>query len=166
MKKEKINSSVTIKACRIGGFTLVELLVVVLIIGILAAVALPQYAKAVEKARMAEAIMIVEKIAQANDLYKMENGNYTNNINDLGIEFTGADGAHPDVGINWKGTKFFTFAASNYSGDHQYKATAQREPFGSKYALMILFDGSKFCKKYSNITSYEQKLCEDWAAGK
>ena len=55
-------------------FTLIELLVVVLIIGILSAVALPQYTKTVEKSRMSEALQITASLRQAVDLYVLENG--------------------------------------------------------------------------------------------
>ncbi len=56
------------------GFTLIELLVVVLIIGILAAVAVPQYQKAVEKARLTEALTNVSSIEKVVDLYVLEHG--------------------------------------------------------------------------------------------
>ncbi len=56
------------------GFTLIELLVVVLIIGILSAIALPQYTKAVEKARATEAVSIISTLEKATDRFVMENG--------------------------------------------------------------------------------------------
>ena len=64
------------------GFTLIELLVVVLIIGILAAIALPQYQKAVERSRMAEAMQALGDWAQAQSIYYMQHNAFAENINE------------------------------------------------------------------------------------
>ena len=67
------------------GFTLIELLVVVLIIGILSSIALPQYTKAVEKARVAEAKIVLKSIVDATTRYGLENDTCTTNLADLDI---------------------------------------------------------------------------------
>ena len=66
------------------GFTLIELLVVVLIIGILAAMALPQYFKAVERSRMAEAEQLLTSIVQAQQRKYLQ-------INAFAHKYTGLD---------------------------------------------------------------------------
>ncbi len=70
------------------GFTLIELLVVVLIIGILAAVALPQYQKAVAKSRLVQVLPTVRAVYEAQKLYYLENGTYADNVADLSVDFT------------------------------------------------------------------------------
>ena len=67
------------------GFTLIELLVVVLIIGILSSVALPQYQKAVAKARLAEGLLVGKSIVNAEEVYKFANGTYTADLDSLDV---------------------------------------------------------------------------------
>ena len=107
------------------GFTLIELLVVVLIIGILSAIALPQYQKAVEKARAAEAVMTLRSIERAIDMWILENG-YPNDED--GVLFFAGALSGPNIGLYESSTgalnvdfnsssKYFAYSAACYENE-------------------------------------------------
>ena len=68
------------------GFTLLELLVVVLIIGILAGIALPQYRLAVGKAELSTLKTITRNVQDAAQRYYLINGTYVGAINNLDVQ--------------------------------------------------------------------------------
>jgi prepilin-type N-terminal cleavage/methylation domain-containing protein len=84
-----------------AGFTLIELLVVVLIIGILAAIAIPQYFKVVERARVSEAQSFISQVKQAQERYLAKNGVYaTSNAALAGLDIS-FPGTSPAFGMKF-----------------------------------------------------------------
>ena len=65
------------------GFTLIEILIVVVIIGILATVAIPTYFKYVQKGYASDAKIQIKNIYMSADMYKQEKGEYPSDLSDM-----------------------------------------------------------------------------------
>ena len=119
------------------GFTLIEMLVVVLIIGILASIALPQYKRAVEKSKASEALIILKSLRdqqamcyleKGEDSFECEQGDGENNLFTYANILSGDSDPDCDI-VCGPATKDFS-----YEIDSAY-FYAERKPVYTKYTI-------------------------------
>lgn len=85
---------------RAAGFTLIEVMVVIVILGILAAVVVPRVMDNPDKARVAKAKNDIQALESALDLYKLDNFNYPST--DQGLEALVKQPSGTPAAKNWK----------------------------------------------------------------
>lgn len=105
-----------------NGFTLVEILLVVVIILILASMVLPRFAGRSEQARQAAATADINaSIATALDMFELDNGQYPDKLEDLITK--------PSYATNWNGPYLKKKPIDPWGRDYVYKPTADKKDY-------------------------------------
>lgn len=167
------------------GFTLIELLVVVLIIGILAAAAMPQYQKAVERTRMVEAVTLLDTISKSQQRNFMHSGIFANDFSALDVAPKGANGpiyytkGDPITGENGNGFEITLYSTNELgNGYAQAVRTHDGRSLAYNYKLRRVYldetttcigdneDGQALCADFCGIDTVVAECCSDGTAAR
>jgi type IV pilus assembly protein PilE len=99
---------------RKGGFTLIELMIVVAIIAILAAIAVPWWGRYTYRARRADGQKVLMHVAQAEERYFTDYNRYTDSPTDLGYPTSAitSENGYYSVGLDVSGASSSAFVAT------------------------------------------------------
>ncbi|RTR39092.1 type IV pilin protein [Shewanella canadensis] len=95
----------------IKGFTLIEVMITVAIVGILAAIAYPSYIDYVIKSGRSEGVAAVLRVANLQEQYYMDNRAYATDMTKLGLGATAYKSEHGYYEVTSSGTSSFTITA-------------------------------------------------------
>ena len=111
------------------GFTLIELMVVIIILGILAAAVVPQFKGKTKQAQIAATQADIEgHISMALDMYETDNGFYP--TTSQGIKALIEKPSAPPVPMNWNGPylKTNTVPKDRWGSDYIYESPGAKNP--------------------------------------
>lgn len=140
-----------------GGFSLIELLIAIAILGIVGTIAYPSYLDSVRKGRRSDGMSALMSVQQAQERWRSNNAAYTGTLGDLGVSSVSASGFY-DISVSGAVATGYVATAVGKGGTTQADDTACRKLSVKLEGGNLSYAGCGSCADFSYAPTH---LC--WA---